>query len=186
MVGDDDVVGGIVKDGEVDEVCVVVISEDGGIDDDNDVADNIDSADTGKDEEDFVDGVEDEDDDAGLTVGEDDDCGEDVEVGTENCWNAGKCVEAVDAVCESIDGTDVEFGGEAGNMEWCGGKNPSVTESDAVCFIIEKGLNSSRFWFGYYYKFCKIFLCKAQKTTKKKYIHQYFCTSRHFLSCTAL
>lgn len=104
MVGDDDVVGGIVKDGEVDEVCVEVIAEDGGIDDDNDVADNVDSADTGKDEEDFVDGVEDEDDDAGLTVGEDDDCGEDVEVGTENCWNVGKCVEAIDAVCESIDG----------------------------------------------------------------------------------
>lgn len=86
MVGDDEVDGVIVKDGEVDEVCIEVIAEDGGIEDDNGVGVNIATADTGKDEEDFADGVEDEDDGDGLMVGEDDDWGE---IDTENCWNVG-------------------------------------------------------------------------------------------------
>lgn len=77
--------------------------------------DNADCADTGEDEDDLLDDADDED---GVMVGDDDDCSDDGKAGIENCWDVGKRDNTGDAVCEGFDGINVEFSGEAGQVEW--------------------------------------------------------------------
>lgn len=77
--------------------------------------DNADCADTGEDEDDLLDDADDED---GVKVGDDDDCSDDGKACIENCWDVGNSDKTGDAVCEGIDGINVEFSGKAGQVEW--------------------------------------------------------------------